>query len=286
VQGGSREIVALREALGEVANRFGEQVRDLEEARAAGAAQAEQLRDLNRRTIRLQEDERRRIAGEIHDAVSPLITGALYQARALRLVIPDGSARPSARLEAALDSISDLLSRAMEELHGVVFALRPPDLDDIGVVAAIERYISQIQRAGLNARLEAEGDPPLLSPEVRLAIYRIVQEALHNALRHAAADEAVVRLEVNDETLRVTIRDNGAGFDPEHATRPSALGLLSMRERAAAIGAAFAVMSRPGDGTTVMIERRIEPEPAAMPDLMPGDELAELAPEAGKRIPA
>ena len=62
-------------------------------------------------------------------------------------------------------------------------------------------------------------------------------------------------------SLRVTIRDNGAGFDPQHAARPTALGLLSMRERAAAIGATFAVMSRPGDGTTVMIERRIEPEP-------------------------
>ena len=102
----------------------------------------------------------------------------------------------------------------MEELHGVIFALRPPDLDDIGVVAAIERYIAQVQRSGLNVHLEAAEEPPPLTPEVRLAIYRIVQEALHNALRHAAADEAVVRFEVIDDLLRVTIRDNGAGFNP------------------------------------------------------------------------
>jgi two-component system sensor kinase len=177
----------------------------------------------------------------------------------------------------------------MEELHGVVFALRPPDLDDIGVVAAIERYIAQVLRSGLNAHLEMEGEAPPLTPEVRLAIYRIVQEALHNALRHAAADEAVVRIEISDDTLRVTIRDNGAGFDQDGSTRPTALGLLSMRERAAAIGAAFAVMSRPGDGTTVMIERRIEPE-TAVAQLAPVDALpaAQVEPQPGvpKRIPA
>jgi signal transduction histidine kinase len=286
VQTGSSEIAELSEALGETARHLGEQVRDLEQAREAGAAQAGQLRDLNRRTVRLQEDERRRIAGEIHDAVSPLITGALYQARALRLGTPEDPGRSAARRDSTLDSIGELLSKAMEELHGVIFALRPPDLDDIGVVAAIERYIAQVQRSGLNVHLEAGEEPPPLTPEVRLAIYRIVQEALHNALRHAAADEAVVRFEVIDDVLRVTIRDNGAGFNPEHTARPTALGLLSMRERAAAIGAAFAVMSRPGDGTTVMIERRIDPEPATVAELEPVGDVPELEASIPKRISA
>lgn len=286
VQGGGADIAALGAALGTVASRLREQVLALDEAREAGATQAGQLRDLNRRTVRLQEDERRRIAGDIHDAVSPLITGALYQARALRLGTPDEPGRSLVRRDSTLDSISDLLSKAMEELHGVIFALRPPDLDDIGVVAAIERYIAQMQRSGLTVHLEAETDPPALTPEVRLAIYRIVQEALHNALRHASADEAVVRLETVDDMLRVTIRDNGAGFNPQAAARPTALGLLSMRERAAAIGATFAVMSRPGDGTTVTIERRLEPEMTSVPELAPVEELPELANGTAKRIPA
>jgi signal transduction histidine kinase len=286
VQSGGDEIVGIGEALGVVSNRLAEQRRDLTQAREAGAAQAEQLRELNRRTVRLQEDERRRIAGDIHDAVSPLITGALYQARSLRLGDPDSLNRTTPRFDATLDSIGDLLSRAMEELHGVIFALRPPDLDDIGVVAAIERYIPQVQRSGLNARLEIEGEQPPLTPEVRLAIYRIVQEALHNALRHAAADEAVVRIESNDDMLRVSIHDNGAGFNPDRATRPTALGLLSMRERAAAIGATFAVTSRPGDGTTIMIERRIEPELIAPPQLPARDELPAAPSSPPKRIPA
>ena len=286
IASGTNEMAGLGAALGAIASRFGEQVRDLEEAREAGVTQAGQLRDLNRRTVRLQEDERRRIAGEIHDAVSPLITGALYQTRALRLGTPEDAARAAARRDSTLDSIGDLLSKAMEELHGVVFALRPPDLDDIGVVAAVERYIAQVQRSGLNVHLEADEEPPPLTPEVRLAIYRIVQEALHNALRHAAADGAVVRFETTDDTLRVTIRDNGAGFNPQHTARPTALGLLSMRERAAAIGATFAVTSRPGDGTTVMIERRLEPEMGVVPELPPVEALPKLPNGAAKRISA
>jgi signal transduction histidine kinase len=286
IEGGGADIAAIGAALGTVANRLRDQVHALTEARGAGAAQAEQLRDLNRRTVRLQEDERRRIAGDIHDAVSPLITGALYQARALRLGTPDDLGRSAARRDSALDSISELLSKAMDEVHGVIFALRPPDLDDIGVLAAIERYIAQVQRSGLNVHLEAEEDPPALTPEVRLAIYRIVQEALHNALRHASADEAVVRFETTDETLRVTISDNGAGFNPQHAARPTALGLLSMRERAAAIGATLAVMSRPGDGTTVTIERRQEPELTTVAELPAVEEMAEMPIETAKRISA
>jgi signal transduction histidine kinase len=142
-----------------------------------------------------------------------------------------------------------------------------------------------VQRSGLNVRIDATEDPPALTPEVRLAIYRIVQEALHNALRHAAADEAVVSIETASDLLRVTISDNGAGFNPEIATRPTALGLLSMRERAAAIGATLAIRSRPGDGTIVMIERQLEPAETS-PILGPVTGIAELTVSDLKRISA
>src|SRR5262249_19670904 len=127
-----------------------------------------------------------------------------------------------------LSTVGDLLERAMIELHGVIFALRPPDLDDLGVVAAIDRYVQPINPTGLPCRLEVIGEPQRLSPEARLGVYRIVQEALHNALRHADADEALVKMEWLDDRLRVTIRDNGSGFDPEQAPSPTSLGLLSM----------------------------------------------------------
>jgi two-component system, NarL family, sensor kinase len=215
------------------------------------------MRELNRRTIRLQEDERRRIAGDIHDAVAPLITGAMFQARAMQLETQE--TKPSGIERDELGTISDLLGKSMEELHNVIFALRPPDLDDLGVVAAIERYMAGVERAGLECELDVTGENPELTPEVRLAIYRIVQEALHNALRHASADKAVVHIENTGETLRVTIRDNGAGFNPDGTARTGSLGLLSMRERAAGINATFSIASRPGDGTTITIERPFEP---------------------------
>ena len=202
-----------------------------------------------------------RIASDIHDAVSPLITGALYQARALKLSHNgsdgemNGHSNGSGPSDEGLVTVGELLERAMVELHNVIFALRPPDLDDLGVVAAIDRYVQQINRTGLPCRLDVVGEPARLSPEARLAVYRIVQEALHNALRHAHADEALVKMEWLDDRLRVTIRDNGSGFDPDHAASPTSLGLLSMRERAGAIGATLEIASRPGAGTAIILER-------------------------------
>lgn len=249
---GGGEIRTLSERFAEMANQINTQVAGLEDNRHDRERQAAQMRDLLRRTNRMQEDERRRIAGEIHDAVSPLITGALYQARALQMT--NGST-PSDELDASLRSVSELLDRATNELHGVIFDLRPPDLDDIGLVAAIEAYVQTIQRTGLSCSLEVIGPSPILTPEVRLSFYRIAQEALHNVVRHAGADEAVVRLETTDDVVRLTIRDNGAGFDPEEAIRPTSLGLLSMQERAESIDATLTVVSRPGGGTAVVVER-------------------------------
>jgi signal transduction histidine kinase len=260
-QVGRGEVAALSNALRDMADRLTTQVRDTEAAREEVAHQAERLRELLRRTVRLQEDERRRIASDIHDAVSPLITGALYQTRALKLAgMNGGNGNGHTNGEdntpaQELATVGDLLERAMNELHDVIFALRPPDLDDLGVVAAIDRYVQQIDRTGLPCHLEVIGTPERLSPEARLGVYRIVQEALHNALRHAHADEANVRMEWLDDRLRVTIHDNGSGFDPEQAAKPTSLGLLSMRERATAIGGTLEIASRPGTGTAVIFER-------------------------------
>ncbi|CAN5817772.1 hypothetical protein BH24CHL4_BH24CHL4_20830 [soil metagenome] len=257
---GKGEIAALSLSVGEMAGRLTSEVRDAEMARGEMALQNDVMRELLRRTVRMQEDERRRIAADIHDAVSPLITGALYRVRALMMRDngANGSVQYGENAETQDDSLApaaELLEQSMDELHNVIFALRPPDLDDVGVVAAVERYVNQVNRTGLPCELDVVGEPRRLSPETRLSVYRIVQEALHNALRHAHADEALVKLEFLDEELRVSIRDNGSGFDPGSATRAVSLGLLSMSERAAAIGADFDIISRPGAGTIVVLRR-------------------------------
>lgn len=249
---GGGEIRELSIALAEMGDQLATQMHGMETSQAERAHQAEQMRNLLRRTLRLQEDERRRIAGEIHDAVSPLITGALYQARALQM--RNGDSPPEER-EETLASVNSLLEQASNEIHSVIFDLRPPDLDDLGVVAAIEAFIQTFSRIGLTCRLEVLTELPPQTPEVRLGIYRIVQEALHNVVRHASADEAVVRLESTNSLLRVTIIDNGTGFDPDMAYRPTSLGLLSMRERAAAIGATLKIVSKPGGGSAIILER-------------------------------
>lgn len=250
---GLGELQELRQSLSDLRESTELIMIDAERRQDDRIRQTEQMRDLLRRDLRMQEDERRHIASEIHDAVSPLITGALYQSRALQRA--NGDVTPEL-VGNTLNDVNDLLERASQELHGIVFDLRPPDLDDLGVVAAIEAFVSTIQRTGLEARLEVIDEPPPLSPEVRLGIYRIVQEALHNVLRHSGADEAVVRMEYVNQLLRVTVRDNGTGFDPESARRPTSLGLLSMRERAASIDADFEILSRPGGGTVIIVERR------------------------------
>ena len=271
---GSGEILSLSTAMSEMSHQLESQVHGLERSQSERERQTGQMRDLLRRTLRLQEDERRRIAGEIHDAVSPLITGALYQARALKMT--NGST-PAEDRDLSLTKVGQLLERASEELHGVIFDLRPPDLDDIGVVAALEAYIQSLQRTGFTCKLEVTDDLPPLTPEVRLGIYRIVQEALHNVMRHSGADEVVVRLESTPDLLRITIRDNGAGFDPERAVRPTSLGLLSMRERAAVIGATFTIVSRPGGGTAIVLER------PSTGNVMSDDVLADLIGIEGNR---
>jgi signal transduction histidine kinase len=261
---GRGEVYSLSLSLRDMANRLTRQVKEVEVSREQTDEQNDLMRELLRRTVRLQEDERRRIAGDIHDAVSPLITGALYRVRALLLsengnghghANGNGNGNGESEQTEGLVATSELLEQSMDELHNVIFALRPPDLDDVGLEAAVERYVNQINRTGLPSELEVNGEIRRLSPEVRLGIYRIIQEALHNALRHAHADEALVKIEYRENELRASVRDNGSGFDIESAGRTMSLGLLSMRERAAAIGADLDIVSRPGAGTIVVLRR-------------------------------
>jgi signal transduction histidine kinase len=263
---GPGDVTRLSQTIREMSDRLRAQVRDTESAREEIARQAERLRDLLRRTVRLQEDERRRIASDIHDAVSPLITGALYQAQAVRIAGANGNGHGTNGVshdkdedandaQVGLKEVSDLLERAMRELHDVIFDLRPPDLDDIGIEAALQRHIDQVNRNGLPTTLNVTGEERRLSAEVRLAIYRIVQEALHNAVRHAQADEATVSIEWMPERLRVTIQDDGYGFESNGSGIRAGLGLMSMRERAASIGGAIEIVSRPGTGTAIIFER-------------------------------
>jgi signal transduction histidine kinase len=199
-------------------------------------------------------EERDRLARELHDAV----TQSLFSARLLLATAagaldghPPAAAGPLAEARSLVDD-------AVGELRALVTELRPPDLEAEGLVAALRRRVDVVGRAhGLVARLEVAGaDVAGLSPEAERQLYRIAQEAITNAVRHAGATALSVALvAAAGPGVMLTVTDDGRGFDPgARGLSARHLGLTSMRERAAAVGGRLVVESAPGAGTTVRVE--------------------------------
>jgi signal transduction histidine kinase len=160
-----------------------------------------------------------------------------------------------ARAEAEIDRIRALARDTQAELRSLIFELRPPQLEADGLVATIGKDLEVLGRAhSLKTDLRVHGTPEPDST-VEVELYRIVQEALSNAVRHAQADTVEVELDARDDLVTVIVRDDGVGFDPgARAIRERRLGLTSMRERAERLGGTFRVESSPGAGTTVSVE--------------------------------
>ncbi len=193
-------------------------------------------------------EERNRLARELHDAMTQnLFSLVLTAEAAVGLVRAD-----PARAEHELDRVRELARETQGELRSLIFELRPPRLAEDGLVATVQKDLEVLGRAhGLKADLRVH-DTPELTSTVETELYRIVQEALNNAVRHARAESVVVDVEGTDGGVTVTVRDDGVGFDPAaRAIRERRLGLTSMRERAEALGGTLSVESVPGAGTTV-----------------------------------
>jgi signal transduction histidine kinase len=161
---------------------------------------------------------------------------------------PDGARGQVQRLQ-------ELTQDAIQELRSLIFQLRPPAVESEGLAAALAKHVqvlAKVHRQHIDLVTSGE---PRLRPGVDDEIFRIAQEALHNALRHADADRLELRLEEREQLLVLTVRDDGVGFDPgATAHRSRRLGLTSMEERAASLGGALRIDSAPGDGTTIMLE--------------------------------
>ena len=196
-------------------------------------------------------EERNRLARELHDSMTQNLFSLALTAEAASEL---GHADP-ARAEAEIDRIRALARDTQAELRSLIFELRPPQLEADGLVATIGKDLEVLGRAhGLKAGLRVQGTPELDST-VEVELYRIVQEALNNALRHAQADTVEVDVDARDGLVTIIVRDDGVGFDPgARAIRERRLGLTSMRERAERLGGTFRVESSPGAGTTVSVE--------------------------------
>jgi PAS domain S-box-containing protein len=195
-------------------------------------------------------EERQRLARELHDSVSQALYGiALGAQTALAALREDQDVTAGAE---ATQYVLNLAEAAIAEMRALIFELRPESLEQEGLVGALERHAASLRaRHALNvdARLEVEPD---VSLDTKEALYRIAQEGLHNAVKHAHSQSIRVRLEDGRQCVRLEVADDGVGFDPEQAY-PGHLGLTSMRERAAAVGGEFEVVSAPGCGTRLVV---------------------------------
>lgn len=221
-------------------------------ARQAGAAvhNAQLTADLQRsrqQIVTSREEERRRLRRDLHDGLGPSLASLLLEARVLRRLIRDDPAAA----EGLVDEIQADIRATIDDVRRVVNELRPPALDDLGLVAALQVMAAKLGRRDdqssphLNVQIDAPADLPPLPAAVEVAAYRIVQEGLTNVLHHAQAHQAVVRIRMNGD-LSLEVWDDGQGFQTR---RDGGLGLISMRERAAELGGRLEIASSPQSGT-------------------------------------
>jgi len=195
--------------------------------------------------------ERNRLARELHDALSQTLFSLTYEAKAAALRGPDSSAAV-----AALARLQEQAARAMAELRDLVFALRPKSLERDGLATTLGEHVDGVRRVhGGPINVQMDGRDQLrLRLDQEEALLRIAQEALHNAVKHAPGSAIEVSLAVEPAGVRLTVRDNGPGFDQAALPRTRrTLGLTTMHERAKAIGANLQVISQPGRGSTVIV---------------------------------
>lgn len=195
--------------------------------------------------LRAQEEERRRVARDLHDEVNQALTAILLRLEALAQDTPERAAEVA--------ELKRLASQAMDELLNLARQLRPTALDDHGLVPAIEAQLQGFgERTGIDAHLRTEGDPSVLDEERQTVLYRVAQEALNNAGRHAGAGRVDVELVASERGAELRVRDDGAGFDPV-AARNGGLGLEGMAERARLVGGELDLRSSPGAGTELTL---------------------------------
>src|SRR3954454_3129260 len=215
----------------------------------------ERLEAERRRTsstaLAAQEQERARVARDLHDEVNQSLTGLLLRLEAARAKAPVEVAHELAETKA-------LANQAMEELLMLARQLRPTALDDLGLKAALSGHVKELgRRSRISTSFDSEGDFSRLPADVQLVLYRVAQEALSNAIQHSGAEHVHVDLAREGDRVELTVADDGSGFTFDQAAR--GLGIAGMRERALLVGGDMQVESRPDSGTRVRLTVPLEP---------------------------
>jgi PAS domain S-box-containing protein len=211
--------------------------------------------ELSRRIINAQEQERQRVARDLHDSVSQLLASVKYRLNTVLDQNPGGNE--------SLRQILEMIERAVSEVRVISQNLRPSELDDLGLIAALRSLTHAFEkRSGVTAafRPQTRGCPLPMPEDVELTLYRIAQEALNNVEKHSRATRVDLLLKCTRTAAQLTIYDNGKGFRNAAARRrESGWGLANMRERAALLGGTFRPDSHPGAGTTIVVSLPLPP---------------------------
>ena len=204
-----------------------------------------EFRRLGRAVWRVQEDERRRLARELHDGVGQNLTAIKHRLAAILATLPDDDSGT----RAALDATVALCSDTLEDTRQLSRLLRPPILDDLGLEAAL-RWLARSQGEASNLDISLDIEPlPALDSDLQTLLFRVAQEALNNAARHADARSVLMRVVARSGLLQLQVMDDGRGCDPEAAITSGGSGLGGMRERLRLYDGQLELRSAPGEGT-------------------------------------
>ena len=231
-------------------------IENLREAQLAERKRLESLRsELLHRTVKAQENERQRIARELHDETGQALTAISLGLRGLSEILESNPQKATQQAK----QLQSLTTQSMEELQRLVTGLHPPQLDDLGLLAALRWFSGEIlARFELPVSITCNRDTKDIPPDIRIVLFRITQEAITNVIRHAGASQAIIQITLSEKEIDLKIEDDGKGFNVDstlqHGLDNPCWGLLGMMERAMLVNGNCQILSQPGTGTIVQVQ--------------------------------
>jgi signal transduction histidine kinase len=206
------------------------------------------LRDLGGRLITSQEDERRRVARELHDDFNQRLSLLSVELEQASLQLPESPAR----MRELMQDLSNRTKELSTAVHRLSHQLHPAKLEHLGLVAAVKSFCKEVsEQEGIRIEFTHREVPTSIPEDVALCLYRIVQEALRNVVKHSGAGDARVELTGGRDAIRLQVSDPGVGFEPDPVKSNGGLGLVSMRERLRLVGGKLSIQSQPSRGTRI-----------------------------------
>lgn len=253
--------VALKKSLDEIQQwnreleaKVEERTRQLEDSYQEIEGKEAVLEEILQKVLTAQEEERRRIARQLHDETTQSVLGLIMRLEAMMAAGNDNG-----KTKRMLTNVRDLAVETVDNIHSIIFDLRPSVLDDLGLISALRWYTeNRLEVLNIKARVEITGEEIQLPPQIEIALFRVVQEAITNIARHASARNVILSVDYQESAISIEVEDDGRGFDTEaisfKAGQVQGLGLLGMNERITLLGGKLDIESQPNSGTRLIIE--------------------------------